>query len=140
MLFSTACRPEARGCRSKEELRFPRRTDSLHASRKTSTSPVFRDDIGQAATVGELEALSGKKRAARLDAIREACQNYINGPLLEQLSGLLRGLLETAKQAPELGRVEADPEDPDHQELATSNPTPLKTLSSSPTPGPNFRT
>jgi hypothetical protein len=53
--------------------------------------------------------LSGKKRAARLDAIREACQNYINGPLLEQLSGLLRGLLETAKQAPELGRVEADP-------------------------------
>ena len=48
--------------------------------------------------MGELEALSGKKRAARLDAIREACQNYINGPLLEQLSGLLRGLLETAKQ------------------------------------------
>jgi hypothetical protein len=87
-----------------------------------------------------LEALSGKKRAARLDAIREACQNYINGPLLEQLSGLLRGLLETAKQAPELGRVEADPENPDHQELATSNPTPSKTLSSSPTPGPNFRT
>jgi hypothetical protein len=87
-----------------------------------------------------LEALSGKKRAARLDAIREACQNYINGPLLEQLSGLLRGLLETAKQAPELGRVEADPEDPDHQKLATSNPTQSKTLSSSPIPGPNFRT
>src|ERR1700678_793693 len=40
---------------------------------------VFRDDIGQAATVEELEALSGKKRGARLDAIREACQNYING-------------------------------------------------------------
>src|ERR1700690_153091 len=68
---------------------------------------VFREDIGQAATVEELEALSGKKRGARLDAIREACQNYINGPLLEQLSGLLRQLLETANQAPELGRVEA---------------------------------
>jgi hypothetical protein len=66
---------------------------------------------------------SGKKRAARLDAIREACQNYINGPLLEQLSGLLRGLLETAKQAPELGRIEADAEDPDHQSLLLWYPT-----------------
>jgi hypothetical protein len=84
---------------------------------------VFRDDIGQAATVEELEELSGKKRAARLDAIREACQNYINGPLLEKLSGLLRGLLETAKQAPELGRVEADPEDPNHQSLLLWYPT-----------------
>lgn len=84
---------------------------------------VFRDDIGQAATVEELEELSGKKRAARLDAIREACQNYINGPLLEKLCGLLRGLLETAKQAPELGRVEADPEDPDHQSLLLWYPT-----------------
>jgi len=84
---------------------------------------IFRDDIGQAATVDELEALSGKKRTARLDAIREACQNYINGPLLEQLSGLLRGLLETAKQAPELGRVEADPDDPDHQSLLLWYPT-----------------
>ena len=84
---------------------------------------VFRDDIGQAATVEELEALSGKKRAARLDAIREACQNYINGPLLEQLSGLLRALLETAKQAPELGRVESDPDDPDHQSLLLWYPT-----------------
>ncbi|MGA8429365.1 MAG: nucleotidyl transferase AbiEii/AbiGii toxin family protein [Candidatus Sulfotelmatobacter sp.] len=84
---------------------------------------VFRDDIGQAATVEELEALSGKKRAARLDAIREACQNYINGPLLEQLSRLLRGLLQTANQAPELGRVEADPDDPDHQSLLLWYPT-----------------
>jgi hypothetical protein len=41
---------------------------------------VFREDIGQAATVEELEALSGKKRAARLDAIKAACQDYINGP------------------------------------------------------------
>jgi Nucleotidyl transferase AbiEii toxin, Type IV TA system len=84
---------------------------------------VFRDDIGQAATVKELEELSGKKRGARLDAIREACQNHIHGPLLEQLSGLLRGLLETAKQAPELGRVEADPDDPDHQSLLLWYPT-----------------
>jgi len=34
---------------------------------------IFREDIGQAATVEELEALSGKKRAARLEAIKGAC-------------------------------------------------------------------
>jgi len=84
---------------------------------------VFREDIGQAATVEELEALSGKKRVARLDAIREACQNYINGPLLEQLAASLRGLLETAKVAPDLGRVEADPSDPDRQSLLLWYPT-----------------
>jgi hypothetical protein len=38
-------------------------------------------------------------------------------PLLEQLSGLLREILETAKRTPELGRVEADPDDPDQQSL-----------------------
>jgi len=64
-----------------------------------------------------LEALSGKKRSARLDTIREACQNYIHGPLLEQLAALLQGLLEGAKMAPELGRIEADPDDPDRQSL-----------------------
>ncbi|MBW9254969.1 nucleotidyl transferase AbiEii/AbiGii toxin family protein [Acidithiobacillus ferriphilus] len=42
---------------------------------------VFRDDLGQAADVAELTALSGKKHRARLDAIRAACQAYIAGPL-----------------------------------------------------------
>ena len=40
--------------------------------------------------VEELEALSGKKRNARLEAIKAACQEYIQGPMLEQLSALLR--------------------------------------------------
>jgi hypothetical protein len=84
---------------------------------------VFREDIGQAATVEELEALSGKRRSARLDAIREACQNYIHGPFLEQLAALLRGLLEAAKVAPDLGRVEADQDDPDRQSLLLWYPT-----------------
>src|SRR6266478_9698997 len=63
---------------------------------------VFREDIGQATTVEELEALSGKRRVARLDAIREACQNYINGPLLERLSGLLREFLRSEEHTSEL--------------------------------------
>lgn len=84
---------------------------------------VFREDIGQAATVEELEGLSSKKRAARLNAIREACQNYINGPLREHLSQLLRELLESANLAPEAGRIEPDADDPDHQSLLLWYPT-----------------
>jgi predicted nucleotidyltransferase component of viral defense system len=44
---------------------------------------VFREDIGEPASVEELEALSGKKRQLRLDAIRTACQQFIQGPLRE---------------------------------------------------------
>src|SRR3984885_12721493 len=51
---------------------------------------VFREDIGQPATVEELEGLSGKKRTARLDSIRGACQEYIRGALQEQMQILLR--------------------------------------------------
>lgn len=78
---------------------------------------VFRDDIGEAATVAEMEALSGKKRTERLDAIRGACQKFINGPLREQLNKLLRAALEGAKLAADTGRVEPDPDDPDQQSL-----------------------
>src|ERR1700722_571453 len=35
---------------------------------------VFRDDLGAGASVAELEAMSGKQRARRLDGIRTACQ------------------------------------------------------------------
>ena len=46
---------------------------------------VFRNDLGEPASVEELEALSGKKRRARLDAIKAACQAFIAGPLLRDL-------------------------------------------------------
>jgi nucleotidyltransferase AbiEii toxin of type IV toxin-antitoxin system len=38
---------------------------------------VFRDDLGEPASIQDLEALSGKKRRTRLDAIRVACQAFI---------------------------------------------------------------
>jgi len=44
---------------------------------------VFREDLGQPATVAQLEALSRKKRNARLDEIKLACQYYISTQLLE---------------------------------------------------------
>ena len=37
---------------------------------------VFREDIGETASVETLEAMSGKKRQAKLDAIKQACQGY----------------------------------------------------------------
>ena len=54
---------------------------------------VFRDDLGQAAEVAELDALSGKKRRARLDAIRDACQAYIAGTLTEQFTQLAASVI-----------------------------------------------
>jgi hypothetical protein len=84
---------------------------------------VFREDIGQAATLEEFEALSGKKRAARLDAIKTACQAYINGPLLERLQSLLRQALEAAKLPSDRARLEADPEDAYGQSLLLWYPT-----------------
>jgi hypothetical protein len=84
---------------------------------------VFREDIGQPATVEELESLSGKKRNARLEAIKAACQMYIQGPMLERLSALLRQTLESANLHANRARVENDPADPDGQSLLLWYPT-----------------
>lgn len=72
---------------------------------------VFRDDLERAASVEELEALSGKKRRARLEAIRDACSAYITDSLRENLAGLL------ADETDGAGRVEIDQADPDGQTL-----------------------
>ena len=84
---------------------------------------VFREDIGQPATVEELERLSGKKRIARLDAIRGACQEYIRGPLLEQIETLLRQAVSAAGLPADRGRVELDADDLDGQSLLLWYPT-----------------
>jgi Nucleotidyl transferase AbiEii toxin, Type IV TA system len=84
---------------------------------------VFREDIGQPATVEELEGLSGKKRTARLDAIRAACQEYIRGSLQQQMDTLLRRALDAAKLPADHGRVELDPDDADGQSFLLWYPT-----------------
>jgi len=50
--------------------------------------------------------MSGKKRNARLEAIKAACQEYIQGPMLEGLSALLRQTLESAKLNANRARVD----------------------------------
>src|ERR1700746_3901856 len=42
---------------------------------------VFRSDIGEQATFQQLEVLSRKQRTQRLDAIKIACQAYIDSTL-----------------------------------------------------------
>ena len=84
---------------------------------------VFREDIGQAATVEELERLSGKKRTARLDAIRAACQKYISGPLLSEINMQLAETLGSAGIPLEQARLELDLDDPDQQSLLLWYPT-----------------
>ena len=78
---------------------------------------VFREDLRQAASIEEMEQLSGKKRRAKLDAIRDACRTWVAGPLLETL----------ARQIPEFvahgGRIELDPNDPDGQTVLVWYPT-----------------
>lgn len=73
---------------------------------------VFRDDLGQPVDVAELDALSGKKRCARLDAVRTACQAYIAGPLLEQLGALAASVMPADRF-----RLELDAEDRDGQTI-----------------------
>jgi hypothetical protein len=84
---------------------------------------VFREDIGQPTTFEELEAMSGKKRNARLEAIKATCQEYIQGPMLERLSVLLQQTLKSADINQNRARVESDPDDPDGQSLLLWYPT-----------------
>jgi hypothetical protein len=78
---------------------------------------VFREDLGQAASIEQLQALSGKKRKARLEAIKAACQAYIQGPLRAQLGEQLAAVLTEAGLDAPGARIEPDPDDPDRQTL-----------------------
>jgi hypothetical protein len=78
---------------------------------------VFRNDLGEAASVEELEALSGKKRRARLDAIKEACRAFIAGPLLEDLVGVAADVMTGAGIPEDRYRIELDAADVDQQTL-----------------------
>ncbi len=57
---------------------------------------VFRSDIGEEADFQQLEALSKKERTRRLDAIKTACQAYIDSKLRVELDALGKETMETA--------------------------------------------
>jgi hypothetical protein len=78
---------------------------------------VFRDDLGESASLEELEALSGKKRRAKLDAIKCACREYIQGSLLLQLRELAESVMSQSGIGTGLTRLVIDEDDPDGQSL-----------------------
>ena len=88
---------------------------------------VFRSDLGESVSLDELEALSGKKQRARLDAIKEACQHYIHGELHQQLVTVFADFLSDAGQPAESGSVEPDPADDDGQTLLVRYPSIVRT-------------
>ena len=85
---------------------------------------VFREDIGETASVETLEAMSGKKRQAKLDAIKQACQGYIGGAFMEQLSTYFRDTLERS-QISQPQTVELDLDDTSRQSLLLWYPSVL---------------
>ena len=50
---------------------------------------VFREDIGECASIEVLQALSNTARKAKLDAIRAACEAYVQGPLQDCLTAIV---------------------------------------------------
>ena len=86
---------------------------------------VFRDDLGAPASVNELAALSAKKRKAALEAIREACESFINGALAENLTAMAAEACTRNRLPAEAIQVRPDPADGQTLLLAypTSTPT-----------------
>jgi nucleotidyltransferase AbiEii toxin of type IV toxin-antitoxin system len=72
---------------------------------------LFREDLGQNATIEDFQALSNKQRRRRLDAIRDACRGYITGPLKDDLTAAL------VEDTGGLGHVDVDADDSDGQTL-----------------------
>lgn len=90
---------------------------------------VFRQDISQPTTIEELQSLSGKKRSARLDAIKKSSQAYIGGRLLKDLRDLVARDLTEADSASINPRVRLDDDD-DQQSILIEYPTALTDASS----------
>lgn len=72
---------------------------------------VFRDDLGQAYSFEQLEAMSRKKRGKALDAIKHACEDYIKGELLAQLKAVAADVARRTGLAADQLFIEQDADD-----------------------------
>ena len=84
---------------------------------------VFREDLGQAVSVPELEAMSRKKRQARLDAIKNACRDYIQNTLARQFTEIAQQAFADSNIEPNDPTIAVDSDDPDGQSLLFWYPT-----------------
>lgn len=83
---------------------------------------VFREDLGQAIGAEDLEGLSGKKQRVHLNAIKEACQQYIASTLKSRLENTIGTAFEKAGLPFGLTKVTLDPDDSDQQTLLVAFP------------------
>ncbi|MCW3837257.1 nucleotidyl transferase AbiEii/AbiGii toxin family protein [Sphingomonas canadensis] len=86
-----------------------------------AASAVFRDDLGEAYSVEDLQGMTGKKREKALDAIREACEAFINGSMLDNLTRIAAETSERNGIA--TGQLTIVPDDKDKQTLLVRYPT-----------------
>lgn len=84
---------------------------------------VFRSDLGERASVDDLEALSKKKRRKKLEAIKSACQQFIGDDLRAMLVKTAAQTMEAAGKDPNSLQVEIDLEDGERQSLLVRYPT-----------------
>ncbi|QDX26985.1 nucleotidyl transferase AbiEii/AbiGii toxin family protein [Sphingomonas suaedae] len=82
---------------------------------------VFRDDLGEGYSVEDLQGMTGKKREKALDAIREACEAFINGPLLDNLTRI--AVEASARCGIAAGQLKITPGPKDRQTLLVQYPT-----------------
>ena len=74
---------------------------------------VFRADLGHGASMEELQALSRKKREASLDAIKNACREYIQQTLLTRFAAVAENAFTESGIEVQNPSVVVDPDDPD---------------------------
>lgn len=84
---------------------------------------VFRHDLGEPVSIEDLEKLSAKKRNAKLDEIRAACQQYLREELRPELETLLFHAVGDNRD--ERCSVTLDDTDPDGQTLLVRYPPAL---------------
>lgn len=85
---------------------------------------VFREDVGQDINISDLQELSGKQQRKHLEAIKIACQEYINGPLKNRLNQQIKtAFRELGISSQNKFPIEQDPNDPDKQTLLFNYPT-----------------
>jgi hypothetical protein len=86
---------------------------------------VFRDDLGQAYSFEQLQEMSRKKRDRALDDIKEACEQYINGDLLERMKTIVADTAARTGIAADHLVIEPNPDDA--QSLLIRYPTAMPT-------------
>ena len=84
---------------------------------------VFRADLGLSASPEELEKLTGKKRQARLDAIKNGCRQYIQESLRPQLKDILAATMKAAGTGRGDSGVILDDSDDDGQTILVRFPS-----------------